>query len=83
MIAKDGLNAKIAENRPMQYREAKHGDLVSRTFDKVVGIFKYNIREYGGNMTVAYWAGEGLKSISTNSLMVWCEEDNKWKWIKT
>jgi hypothetical protein len=81
MIAKDSLNAKIAENNPM-YKSAQRGDLVSRTFDTVVGIFKYNIREYSGSMTVAYWIGEGLKSISTNRIMVWCKEDNRWKWIK-
>ena len=81
MIAKDSLNAKIASDSPI-YMVAQRGDLVSRTFDTVVGIFKYNVREYSGNMTVAYWIGEGLKAISTNKIMVWCEEDNKWKWIR-
>ena len=81
MIAKDSLNAKIAENNPM-YKKAQRGDLVSRTFDTVVGVFMYNYRTYEGHMTVAHWTDEGQKALSLNKVKVWCKEDSRWKWIK-
>ena len=81
MIAKDGLDAKLAENST-KYKSAIRGDLIIRVFDGAKGIFKYNYRTYDGYMTTAYWTGEGIKSISTHKIKIWCREDNKWKWIR-
>jgi len=69
------------QNDKNKYRKPTKGDLVSRIFDTATGIFMYTYRDYDKHITVALWP-EGKKAITTNKLMVWCEEDEKWKWIK-
>ena len=80
MKAKDIMIERLESNN-LQYRKPAKGDLVSRTFDTATGIYMYTFRDYDKHITVALWP-EGKKAITTNKLMVWCEEDKKWKWIK-
>jgi hypothetical protein len=80
MKAKEIMIERLESNN-LQYRKPAKGDLVSRTFDTATGIFMYTYRDYDKHITVALWP-EGKKAITTNKLMVWCEEDKKWKWIK-
>ena len=80
MKAKEMVIKRLESNR-LQYKTPTKGDLVSRIFDTATGIFMYTYRDYDKHITVALWP-EGRKAITTNKLMVWCEEDEKWKWIK-
>ena len=80
MKAKEIVIERLQKNKE-QYKTPAKGDLVSRTFDTATGIFMYTFRDYDKHITVALWP-EGKKAITTNKLMVWCEEGNKWKWIK-
>ena len=80
MKAKEIVTERL-QNDKNKYRKPTKGDLVSRIFDTATGIFMYTYRDYDKHITVALWP-EGKKAITTNKLMVWCEEDEKWKWIK-
>ena len=80
MKAKEIMIERLESNKD-QYKSPAKGDLVSRTFDTAKGIYMYTYRDYDTHITVALWP-EGRKAITTNKLMVWREEGDKWKWIK-
>ncbi len=80
MKAKEIVTERLQKNKE-QYKKPDKGDLVSRIFDTATGVFLYTYRDYDNHITVAEWP-EGKKAITTNKLMVYCKEGNKWKWIK-
>lgn len=81
MKAKDMFKETL-EKKSALYKAPVKGDLLNRIFDTATGLYLYSYRDYDQYITVAEWP-EGRKAITTSKLMVYCQKDNKWKWIKT